>query len=140
MKDCGRREKIGSEGGNACGKSFKSFEKGVAASELASDMRPDASKCAIQGRGASEPSCKPLTTRRDLMATFRRFKRPSIVIIESSRPFGWSSYGDTPSLGSCIINPISGVQHARPWPWKKALAICKWPLLLVYESPLFHSS
>lgn len=106
MKDCGRREKIGSEGGNACEKSFKSVEKGVAASELASDMRPDASKCAIQGRDASEPSCKPLTPRRDLMATFRRFKRPSIVIIESSRPFGWSSYGDTSSLGSCIINPI----------------------------------
>ena len=94
-------------------------EKGVAASELASDMRPDASKCAIQGRGASEPSCKPLTPRRDLMATFRRFKRPSIVIIESSRPFGWSSYEGTSSLGSCIINPISAVQHARPWPWKK---------------------
>jgi hypothetical protein len=78
VKDCGRREKIGSEGGNVCGKSFKSFEEGVAASELAGDMRPDASKCAIQGRDASEPSCKPLTTRRDLMATFRRFKRLSI--------------------------------------------------------------
>jgi hypothetical protein len=46
-------------GSNACEKSFKSSEEGVAASELASDMRPDASKCAIQGRGASEPAANP---------------------------------------------------------------------------------
>jgi hypothetical protein len=56
------------------------------------------------------------------MTTFRRSKQPSIVIIESSRPFEWSSYEDTSSLGSCIINPISAVQHARPWPWPKKKA------------------
>jgi hypothetical protein len=49
VKDCGRCKKIGSEGGNVCGKSFRSFEKGVAASELASDMRPDASKMRDSG-------------------------------------------------------------------------------------------
>jgi hypothetical protein len=133
-------KRLDQRGGNACGKSFKSSEKGVAASELASDMRPDASKCAIQGRGASEPSCKPLTTRRDLMATFRRFKRPSIVIIESSRPVGWSSYEDTSSLGSCIINPISAVQTRPAMAVEKRHWPCKWPLLLVYKSPLVHSS
>jgi hypothetical protein len=50
VKDCGRRERIGSEGGsNVCEKGFKSSEEGVAASELAGDMRPDTSKTRDSG-------------------------------------------------------------------------------------------
>jgi flagellar assembly factor FliW len=57
------------------------------------------------------------------MATFRCSKQPSIVIIESSHPFGWSSYEDTSSLGSCIVNPFllfSTPGHGRS---KKAQAM-----------------
>jgi hypothetical protein len=67
------------------------------------------------------------------MATFRRSKQPSIVIIESSHPFGWSSYEDTSSLGSCIVNPHFCCSARPAMAVAKSHRPCKWPLLRVYK-------